>query len=274
MFKLKNLNNPRKNQERFLREAQSLAYFWRPKTEAPNIGDYLALCTVQFMLSIVDRHVLDKENKKQKLLSIGSVLHFANNGDCLWGTGRNGKVEDKLHTFSKLDVRSVRGPLTRQYLLEKGIPCPEIYGDPAILAPLMYPESIMCPTGPSQDVVIVSQLNDDLSFYNGYEKLLVSPRLYPGDFIKEILKAKTIVSSSLHGIILAEAYGRNAIFLDSGSGETQFKYDDYYQGTGRKTYHITSKIDEAIKLVSTPIPELFDRQQALIKVFPNDLWIR
>jgi pyruvyltransferase len=75
-------------------------------------------------------------------------------------------------------------------------------------------------------------------------------------------------------VILAEAYGRNAILLDSGSGETQFKYDDFYHGTERKSYHMTSKIEEAIKLVSEPIPDLPERQQALIKAFPNDLWIR
>jgi pyruvyltransferase len=265
--------NMRYQQDKLDNKARALAFFWQPKTKEPNIGDYLALDIVQQMLHLDNRVVLDKINRKKKLLSIGSVLHFADDNDTVWGTGRNGKVAEAKHQFKTLDVRSVRGPLTREYLLSKGIACPEIYGDPAILSPLFYPEQIMCPNGPTQEYAIVPQLNDKLEFYAGYENLLISPRMYPGEFLRAILKAKTIVSSSLHGVILAEAYGRNAIFLDSGSGETQFKYDDYYHGTGRKSYHRTSKIEEAVKLISDPIPDLPARQQALIKAFPNDLWI-
>ncbi|QHJ11411.1 hypothetical protein FX988_01640 [Paraglaciecola mesophila] len=265
-------SNDRYYQNKIDKQARNLAYFWQPKTEAPNIGDYLALDIVQQMLHLKNRFVLDKINKKSKLISIGSVLHFAQNGDVLWGTGRNGKVDEKMHTYSSLDVRSVRGPLTRDYLLSKNISCPEVYGDPAILAPLFYPEQLMCPNGASQEFVIVPQLNDDIKFYKGYEDLIVSPRMYPGEFIKEILKAKTVISSSLHGIILAEAYGRNALFLDSGSGETRFKYDDYYQGTGRSSYQATISIEEAKTLRSEPIPDLAIRQKALVEVFPYELW--
>lgn len=49
--------------------------------------------------------------------------------DTIWGTGINGKVSEDLHKFEKLDVRAVRGPLTRNYLISKGINCPEVYGD-------------------------------------------------------------------------------------------------------------------------------------------------
>lgn len=272
MLSLNKKKIDRYQQEKLDNKARALAYFWQPKTKEPNIGDYLALDTVQQMLHLENRVVLDKINQKTKLLSIGSVLHFAGDNDTIWGTGRNGKVNESKHQFKALDVRSVRGPLTRDYLINKGIACPEVYGDPAILSPLFYPEQIMCPNGPSQEFIVVPQLNDKADFYSGYENLLVSPRMYPGEFIRAILKAKTIISSSLHGVILAEAYGRNAIFLDSGSGETRFKYDDYYQGTGRTVYPVTSSIEEAKSLSSELIPDLVKRQQALISAFPFDLW--
>jgi pyruvyltransferase len=69
--------NERFQQQRLDAKARALAYYWRPKAEAPHIGDYLALDVVQQMLHLDNRFVLDKINRKNKLLSIGSVLHFA-----------------------------------------------------------------------------------------------------------------------------------------------------------------------------------------------------
>ena len=41
-------------------------------------------------------------------------------------------------------------------------------------------------------------------------------------------KAKLVISSSLHGIILAETYGIPAILLMDKVTNNMFKYNDYY----------------------------------------------
>ena len=203
---------------------QTKNYFWNPKSGLPNIGDYLAFETVNFVLNLKDLHPLDISSGK--ILSIGSVLHFANDGDTVWGTGRNGKISPEKHVFSSLDVRSVRGPRTKDYLEKKGITVPEIFGDPGILAPLIYPKAQLNTVyaGDTQDVLIVPQLNDDLSIYSEYKNQLVSPRQLPGNFLGRLTKAKKVIASSLHGLILAEAYGIPAVYYSSGSGENIFKY--------------------------------------------------
>jgi pyruvyltransferase len=252
---------------------RKLAYFWQPKNGQPNIGDHLAIEIVRKVLDSQDLVIGDKMHKKNKLLSIGSVLHFANNGDTVWGTGRNGKVADVLHQFTKLDVRAVRGPLTRDFFLSKHIDCPEIYGDPGLLCPYFYSEKLLCPDGPDKEFVIIPQLNDDMSFYRGFEEHICSPRQYPATFIKQLLRGKKIIASSLHGLIIAEAYGRQAIFLDSNSGESLSKYEDYYLGTGRQSFKSSNSIEDALSETSAPIGDLDKLLENLVAAFPFDLWV-
>ena len=249
---------------------QTKNYFWNPKSGLPNIGDYLAFETVNFVLNLKDLHPLDISSGK--ILSIGSVLHFANDGDTVWGTGRNGKISPEKHVFSSLDVRSVRGPRTKDYLEKKGITVPEIFGDPGILAPLIYPKAQLNTVyaGDTQDVLIVPQLKDDLSIYSEYKNQLVSPRQLPGNFLGRLTKAKKVIASSLHGLILAEAYGIPAVYYSSGSGENIFKYHDYYEGTGRTEFAVGTSIEECMELETSPIPNLMEKQTELLSSFPFD----
>lgn len=249
---------------------QNKSYFWNPKNGVPNIGDYLAFETVNFVLNLKDLHPLDISTGK--ILSIGSVLHFAQDGDTIWGTGRNGKISEDKHTFSSLDVRAVRGPRTKTYLESKGIQVPDVFGDPGILAPLLYPKAqldIIYP-GTESEVLIVPQLNDDQAIYADYSNQLVSPRQLPGSFLGQLTKAKKVIASSLHGLILAESYGIPAVYFDSGSGENIFKYHDYYEGTGREEFAIGSTIEECMELATQPIPNLELRQKNLLESFPFD----
>lgn len=249
---------------------QNKNFFWNPSNGIPNIGDYLAFETVNYLLNLKDLH--PSEIKSGKILSIGSVLHFAQTGDVVWGTGKNGKIVEEKHNFLDLDVRAVRGPNTREYLERKGINVPENFGDPGILSPLVYPKHILeqlfeCP---KSDFVIVPQLNDNLDKYKGFEKNLVSPRQFPAKFLSKIINAQLVIASSLHGIILAEAFGIPAIFFNSGSGETMFKYEDYYYGTGREAFFAESRLKACFDKATPPIPYINDRQKALIQCFPFD----
>lgn len=82
--------------------------------------------------------IIDKLTNKNKLLSIGSVMHFAKDNDSIWGTGINGKINESHLKFKNLDVRAVRGPRTREFLMGRGIMVPEIYGDPGLLLPMFF----------------------------------------------------------------------------------------------------------------------------------------
>lgn len=106
-------------------------YFWdaRATQGFSNFGDALSEALTERIIGHKVRVIVDPFCNEKKLLGIGSILNYADN-DVIWETGVNGKTPAHAYTFTNLDVRAVRGPLTRNFLLERGIACPEIYGDP------------------------------------------------------------------------------------------------------------------------------------------------
>lgn len=259
-------------QKQVTAKEKSLIFWWQSKKDPrPNIGDYVAYDLVERMLAMKGRRIIDKQDHSQKLVSVGSVLHFANTGDTIWGTGLNKKMDDKVNRFGQLDVRAVRGPLTRQYLQGRGLDVPAIYGDPALLLPYFYPRSLMH-TGVPRDYIVINHMNDDMSHYNGYEDALITPMQYPGAFIESIVNSKRVISSSLHGVIIAEAYGIPAVFFDSNSGESMFKYEDYYQGTGRSDIPKVTSVAEGLSCSIPSLPDFTPISRKLYQAFPFDLW--
>src|SRR5690606_14915863 len=72
-------------------------------------------------------------------------------------------------------------------------------------------------------------------------------------FISDILGAELIISSSLHGLIVAEAYGVPAVLLDD-IDKDYLKYNDYYLSTGRGDYKKAKTVEEALSLGPEPLP--------------------
>lgn len=200
-----------------------------------NFGDYLSYVIVGELLKQAGGFPLPQKRDDRKLLALGSIIHFAKDGDVVWGSGVNGKMPEDRHKFFDLDVRMVRGPLTRDYLKSKGISVPDdVYGDPAILLPYLFPELKARPI--SGKIIVLPNFNE-------LERViplissnlnLVSPVGYWRDIVKQILSSELVLTSSLHGLIIAEVFNVPVRFVAPCGGETLFKYDDYLRGTGRQ----------------------------------------
>jgi len=89
-------------------------------------------------------------------------------------------------------------------------------------------------------------------------------------FVRGIKASELVVSSSLHGIIFAEAYGVPAILLRPRMDI--LKYFDYYYGTGRYEFPICRSVEEAQTVVPPPIPDFSAMREAVLDAFPVDLW--
>lgn len=218
--------------------------------------------------------------KKTYLMAIGSIMSYTQPKALVWGSG----IISRKDQFSNATFCAVRGPLSRKRILDLGYSCPEIYGDPAILLPTYYQPSIekkyeygFIPHYVDQE--IVSQ------WYDKDENVTVLNLIHDDIFFTtdRILECKKVISSSLHGVIVAQAYGIPAIwvqFSDKLSGDN-VKYEDYFLSVGMKPYtpiYVDKKRSlQEYKTVFSKVETLPNEQKikevqgALKKAFPKEL---
>jgi pyruvyltransferase len=236
-----------------------------------NFGDLLSLKLVERIVGGPVRTYVKKKLPERKLLAIGSVFYFAVDNDVVWGSGINGKTLKKNdYIFTDLDVRAVRGPLTRQFLMEHfNISCPEIYGDPALLLPFFFPE-FQRKENPSYPYVIMPHYADAYLFLNSKYENIIFPWEPWDQIIRKILDSKLVISSTLHGIVVAEAFGIPARLLRVTNNQNIFKYKDYYHGTNRPQFQFATSIEQAL-LMGGELPFQCDLKK-LYLAFPFELW--
>lgn len=246
-------------------------FVWRPANGNINFGDFLSRIIVELMLARKGYTLGDETAEPRQMLAIGSVMHFARDGAVVWGSGVNGKIPEQAHKFADLDVRAVRGPLTRGFLTARGIAVPEVYGDPALLLPLLAPDRFE--PEQSNGVGFVPNLNDLAQLKDrgiDQDVTVVSPLAGWNQCVKAILSHELVLASSLHGIIVAEAYGIPARYVRLTETENLFKYRDYYEGTGRPDFTFARSVAEGIEMGGAR-PPVFD-PAPLMAAFPFDLW--
>lgn len=246
-------------------------YYWKGN-KFTNFGDHLSLVLVERIVQAPVQPCHIRSPHYMKLLAIGSILSAANDGDVIWGSGVNGKdLAPRFYRFTHLDVRAVRGPLTRQFLMEKfHIKVPKIYGDPALLFPYFFPEFKKADS-PAYDYIIIPHYSEKKLFP---KELFGNRVVYPTDpwdiVIRKILNSQFVISSSLHGIIIAETYGIPSRLLKVTKNEPLLKYQDYYLGTGRPNFQFATSVEEALKMGGEPPFKC--NLEALYQAFPFEFW--
>ena len=171
-----------------------------------------------------------------RYLAVGSVLGAANEHAEVWGSGFI--KEGELVMGIPKAVHAVRGPLSRQALLRQGVRCPEVYGDPALLMPLFFDPDVP----KSHKIGVVPHYVD--KSHPWLDLCRQDPDVHildiesgTEDFVRELKSCEVILSSSLHGLIAADAYGIPnvwVIFSDKLIGG-DFKFHDYRLSIGAGT---------------------------------------
>ena len=121
---------------------------------------------------------------------------------------------------------------------------------------------------PKFDVTLIPNYND-LPFLSNQENVL-NPRSGLMKCLERIAQSKFVVGSSLHAIIIAESLGIPARLIKS-SVENDFKYNDYFLGTGRSDIQFANNYKHALDLGGAQKISV-DITSSLLESFPYDLW--
>lgn len=185
--------------------------------------------------------------KKEDYMVIGSTIGMQNTERTIvWGAG----VIDNSKPLNVIPqkILAVRGPLTRQYLLDQGIECPAIYGDPAMLVKYIYSplkiKKFKLGIIPHYDDYDSPLLNH---FRGNKDILIIHTEGYKNwhSFIDEICSCECVASSSLHGLIIAETYDIPNLWIEFSNKIIggHFKFHDFFQSIGQdrdSPYNMTS----------------------------------
>lgn len=205
-----------------------LKYF----TKFQNVGDQFSasLAKKVFKNEIIPCNELPIESKN--LILVGSILQWADSNSIVCGAGFI-RSEVKVQAKPKR-VICVRGPLSAGKLRQEGIECPERYADPGVLAPALFPQKVVV----RHAIGFVPHYWDMAHPFTEYCRengvKILNVRDEPEVFFHQLAECEVVLSTSLHGLIFAHAYGKPALWMEIsdkviGGG---FKFFDYYASLG------------------------------------------
>lgn len=201
---------------------KNIKLWWSSSPKPGNFGDILSpfiLREMGYTVTKVNR------NSSGKFMCIGSTAKFIKPDDIVWGTGimRNSDPIEKNAKYL-----AVRGPLTGAK-----VGC-DIYGDPGLLC------SHFCPLEKkgTKRLGFIPHYVDYKKYDVGGNDQINLLNSNPIEVMKQVVKYDSIISSSLHGIIVAHSYG-----IPAGWWQPSNKLD----GDGSKFEDYARSVDIELK---------------------------
>lgn len=209
-------------------------YWWARKK---NFGDLIGPWLVQMITGRQPVNIFNDTSGAVGLLTAGSLIHSMNRpGLDIWGGGA-------IHPFSKSTVRALRartpakihalrGHLTLREVEKMGWDRPKAFGDPALLLPKFYAPKVktallgkvaVLPHYSHKSLFSVAELDDRFH--------IIEVQDDPKVVIDQIASCAAVVSTSLHGIICAQAYGIPWSWMHMPNTPLRgdrFKFEDFF----------------------------------------------
>ncbi|QIO08020.1 polysaccharide pyruvyl transferase family protein [Acinetobacter lanii] len=212
-------------------------YWWDTSL---NFGDWIGPWIISLKFG---KNAINTKNIKSvsnTIFSVGSIIHHLPNESgqiTVWGSGLIKPISWRKRWSLKKKMKdvefiAVRGRLTYQEITSKlKTKVPEVFGDPALLLPKYYQPTkkqatkiVLCPH--------YSHYDELKNKFLDYEDInVIDLKRDPRKVIDDITNAEICISSSLHGLIIAQTYGIPWIWLrfkDNRLSGDSFKFHDFY----------------------------------------------
>lgn len=227
---------------------------------------------------VEDLHTYLKPYEKS-LFAVGSILQWANKRAIVWGSGFMNS-DDK---YNGGQIYALRGKLSAAKVVESGGGKCDVFGDPALLLPLFVSPSKL----KMYKLGIIPHFTEFLFFKKKYGDLYHVINLGSKNIekiVEEITSCEVVLSTSLHGIIVAHAYGIPALWIKNGNINTDgFKFHDYFSSVNIEKYMGFENYEEILwnkkkakflfgSTIALPNIEICQIQDKLLKAFPLNLF--
>lgn len=199
-----------------------------------NFGDQLNPYLVRRIWNI-EPHKVSWTCNSPHLMMLGSIINEANSHSLVAGAGI---VAPDRKFIGNPNFCFVRGNLTVDVLRKKGVKIgKDVIGDPAIILPRLYTPKI---SNEKYDLGVIPHIIDFDKAKSIFEKTegvkIIDLRLKSHkdseieEIINSIASCKSIISSSLHGLIVAHSYGIPGAWCELSDGVIGkgFKFRDYF----------------------------------------------
>lgn len=242
-FKALNFFSNKSAEQTIKNESQLNMFWWKGDN---NFGDEINPILVNKMTGKKIHPEYDPT--KPNLFAIGSVLNFANRNSIVWGTGFLKK--HKIFKVPPAKICSVRGHLSRDVLNKLGIEVKAV-GDLGLIVPDFFSYEKKSEQFKIGIIPHYADKNSDFIKKVDSDDILIID--IQGDIqsvINQINSCEIIFSTSLHGLIIADAYGVEAhwIRLSNGVVGGNFKFHDYFSSVTRPLNEpINVTFDSSIK---------------------------
>ena len=233
------------------------------------------LCAVGSILDklITNSNISAMNKKMQKECEIYKPFH-------IWGTGL-------MYDYDNIDqsnvrpfiIHALRGEKTRKqlsHILGEEISC--VLADPGLLSPLIVNSSAdkkwsigIVPHYVDKDEEICKKM---VEYYPNSK--IIDVQNDTKQVLKEISMCEYIISTSLHGLIIADSYGIPNCWCEASDRilGNRFKFHDYFSsfGTDREFFDLKNgeipKIEEDFKCNFKSMTQVYKKQKELIQCFP------
>lgn len=193
-------------------------------------------------IAMFDQFSLAFHFNLKNYLVIGSTIDMlCKKNTEIWGAGLIDGTKP-LKVLPK-KIHAVRGPLTRKALIEQGVDCPEVYGDPALLVAKYYQPKLEKKykygliSHVSNLDKVTSLTIDGMPITDRKDILIIDMSKYDKwtDIPDQICSCESIISGSLHGLIMAEAYKIPNVWIQFGKPLIggHFKFHDFFKSINK-----------------------------------------